>query len=73
MMVDVGLVVGVIEPITPNGARSTRVSPRSPVQVIGRRYGTRRPDPRQVARRFADHLPPIATGTVLWSTGAPDV
>ena len=35
MIVAVGLVVGVMAPITPNGAGSVRVRPRSPVQGAG--------------------------------------
>ncbi len=37
MIVSEGFVHGVMEPMTPYGARSTRVRPWSPVQAIGRR------------------------------------
>ncbi len=37
MTVEVGFVVGMMAPMTPNGAYSTRVSPWSPVQEVGTR------------------------------------
>src|ERR1043165_2648310 len=50
MIVDVGFVTGVIAPMTPNGAGSTSVRPRSPLVAIGARSS--RPGVFSVTRRF---------------------
>jgi len=54
MMVEVGFVDGVIAPMTPKGAHSVRVRPRSPVQVRGSR--TSGPGVLRVTRRFFSTL-----------------
>ncbi len=50
MIVDVGLVVGVIDPMTPYGANSVTIMPRSPVTTCGSRSSG--PGVRVVTSRF---------------------
>ena len=54
MMVEVGLVDGVMAPMTPNGAGSMSVSPWSPVTALGSRSS--RPGVFSVTRRFLTTL-----------------